>query len=53
MAWERLDETICPAFADQHLALLQGPDALLQEKRIAGRALDQQALQRGQTGIIA
>ena len=50
---ERLDLSIGPALADQHLRLDQRADALLEEEGIPLRALDQEPAQRLQAGIVA
>ena len=50
---ERLDLSIGPALADQHLRLDQRADALLEEEGIPRRALDQEPAQRLQAGIVA
>src|SRR5438128_11460703 len=52
-ARQGLRQAVRPALAHQDLALQQGAHALLQEKGIASGALDQQSLQRRQTGVLA
>ena len=48
-----LDQTVGASLAGEGPGLHQGPDAFLEEERVALGALDQQALERGELGTAA
>ena len=48
-----LDQTVGASLAGEGPGLHQGPDAFLEEERIALGALDEQALERGELGTVA